>query len=70
MRRRPSKIAAWLKKGISALGILAFLAGAIWLWILRPDWPRAAGDPIPLPVLYAAGAIIGGLFLAKFSLQE
>jgi len=63
MGRPASKTAAWLKKGMSAAGILAFLAGADWLWRLRDVWPRAAGDPVPQPLVMALGVIIGGAIL-------
>jgi hypothetical protein len=65
MRRAPSKTLAWLKKGISIVGILTFLAGVTWAWTLRNVWPRAAGDPVPLPLLEAVGAIVGGLALVS-----
>ena len=65
MGRPPSKTLAWLKRGMSAAGILTFLAGMDWLWQLRDVWPRAAGDAVPQSLLEALGVIIGGLFLVN-----
>ena len=65
MPRSRSKSLAWLKKGISCVGILGFVAGVIWLWELRDVWPRAAGDPVPDGLIEAIGVIAGGLFLVS-----
>jgi hypothetical protein len=65
MSRRPSKTLVRLKKGVSTVGLLAFLAGLNWLWQLREVWPRAASDPVPLSLLEALGVVIGGLFLVS-----
>jgi hypothetical protein len=70
MGQPPAKMLSRLKMGISRLGILAFLAGAIWVWKLRDAWPRAAGDPVPRTLLEAVGLSISGIFLAGGGRQE
>ena len=65
MAKPPSRALVRLKKGISTIGILAFLAGMAWLWQLRDVWPRAAGDAVPHPLLEALGVVIGGLYLVS-----
>lgn len=52
-----------LKQSVSAAGFFTFVGGLYWLWQLRPEWPRAASDPVPHVLLEAMGVIIGGLFL-------
>ncbi|MGA3169377.1 MAG: hypothetical protein ABSE62_00025 [Chthoniobacteraceae bacterium] len=62
-----SNIPTWLKKGISAIGLLVFLAGLHWFWQLRDIWPRTTADPIQLPLIEAMGVIIVGLFVVNKS---
>ena len=67
MARSPSKMPAWLKKGISIAGVLVFLAGLHWLWQLQAIWPRATTDAVPHPILEALGVIVGGLYMVSRS---
>jgi hypothetical protein len=65
MRQTPSTFAKVFRRLIGVLGLLVFLEGVFWFWSLRESWPRAFHDPVPQPVLEAAGVMIGGLYLAS-----
>jgi hypothetical protein len=67
MAQELSNIPAWMKKGISAIGFLVFLAGLHSFWQLRDIWPRTTADPVQLPLIEAMGVMIVGLFLVNKS---